>query len=236
VPARCKPYTADRVRGQQVETEKRPLRHLARFILIGLYTGTRAGAIAAASPERGQGRSFVNLENGIFYRLPEGHRITKKRQPPVPIPPRLLAHLRRWKAKNIARAHFVEWNGQPVKSVKTAFKTAIRLAKLSGSVTAHTLRHYVSFLTMSANSKAPVGLFGNCGPSRARVLETTRHSFVQIPEIRRRVSWLRPITLLTQRSSQTSRCALARRPSALPTELFARRQCTVMARSPFAHQ
>lgn len=37
------------LKGQFVETNKRPLRHLARFILIGLYTGTRAGAIASAS-------------------------------------------------------------------------------------------------------------------------------------------------------------------------------------------
>ena len=29
-------------------TDKQPFRHLARFILIGLYTGTRAGAIASA--------------------------------------------------------------------------------------------------------------------------------------------------------------------------------------------
>jgi hypothetical protein len=37
-------------KGQQIETNKRPLRHLARFILIGVYSGTRAGAIASASP------------------------------------------------------------------------------------------------------------------------------------------------------------------------------------------
>jgi integrase len=39
-----------RQKGQQIATDKRPLRHLARFILIGLYTGTRASAIASASP------------------------------------------------------------------------------------------------------------------------------------------------------------------------------------------
>src|SRR5262245_35194757 len=83
-------------KGELVETDKRPLQHLARFILIGLYTGTRAGAIASASPIRGEGRSFVDLERGVFYRLAEGRRATKKRQPPAPIPRRLLAHLRRW--------------------------------------------------------------------------------------------------------------------------------------------
>jgi integrase len=130
-----------RQKGQKIETEKRPLRHLARFILIGLYTGTRASAIAAASIKKDAGRSFVDLDNGVFYRLPEGQTPTKKRQPPVPIPPRLLTHLRRWVEKGLVRDHFVEWSGSAVKSVKTAFKSAVRLANLPGNVTPHTLRH-----------------------------------------------------------------------------------------------
>jgi integrase len=137
-------------KGQLVGTGKRPLRHLARFILIGLYTGTRAAAIASAAVERGNGRSFVDLDNGIFYRLAEGKRETKKRQPPVPIPPRLLAHLRRWQAKGIIRQHVVEWNGEAVKSVKTAFKSAVALAGLCGRVTPHTLRHTAATWLMQA--------------------------------------------------------------------------------------
>jgi integrase len=129
-------------KGQPVATDKRPLRHLARFILIGLYTGTRAGAIASASPFRGEGRSFVDLERGVFYRLAQGRKATKKRQPPAPIPQRLLAHLRRWaKADMGKQTYFVEWAGEPVSSVKTAFKHAVTLAKLTGKVCPHTLRH-----------------------------------------------------------------------------------------------
>jgi hypothetical protein len=60
------------LKNQKIETDKRPLRHIARFILIGLYTGTRAGAIASASPYREDGRSYVDLEHGIFYRLAQG--------------------------------------------------------------------------------------------------------------------------------------------------------------------
>ena len=113
-------------KGEPQETEKRPLRHLARFILLAIYSGSRAGAVLTASPCRGEGRSYVDLERGIFYRLAEGARATNKRQPPVPLPRRLLAHLRRWVAKGIVSEHFVEWNGRPVKSVKTAFATALR--------------------------------------------------------------------------------------------------------------
>ena len=42
-------------KGKKLPTARYPLRHLARFLLIGLYTGTRAGAIASASPNRGEG-------------------------------------------------------------------------------------------------------------------------------------------------------------------------------------
>ena len=130
----------DAQEGEKLPTKKYPLRHLARFILIGLYTGTRAAAIASASHTRSPGHSYVDLENGIFYRLAEGARQTKKRQPPAPIPPRLLAHLRRWAAIDKGSTHFVEWAGKPVTSVKTAFKRAAEEAGLEG-VTPHTLRH-----------------------------------------------------------------------------------------------
>ena len=130
-----------RRKGEPRQTEKRPLRHLARFILLAIYSGSRAGAVLTASPSRGEGRSYVDLERGIFYRLAEGARATNKRQPPVPLPPRLLAHLRRWASKGIISTYFVEWHGRPVTSVKTAFESAVRLAKLSGRISPHTLRH-----------------------------------------------------------------------------------------------
>jgi hypothetical protein len=98
-------------KGDPVSTNRRPLRHIARFVLIGLYTGTRAGAIASASPYAEAGRSHVDLERGIFHRKPIGKRATKKRQTPVPIPPRLLANLRRWKDRKLIATCFVEFNG-----------------------------------------------------------------------------------------------------------------------------
>jgi integrase len=130
-----------RHKGQGIETDRRPLRHMARFVLLGIYSGTRAGAIASASPYRDTGHSFVDLDHGIFYRLPIGKRASKKRQSPAPIPQRLLAHMRRWVRRGIVTSHFVEWHGAPVKSVKTGFRHAVALAGLWGKVTPHTLRH-----------------------------------------------------------------------------------------------
>lgn len=136
-------------KGQTFPTKRRPLRHIARFILLGLYTGTRAEAIASASPKKQEGRSWVDLENGVFYRLQEGRRATNKRQPPVKIPAHLLGFLRRW-AKPDADGkipdYFVQWNGKPVTtSVKKGFASAVDGARVNGKpiehATPHTLRH-----------------------------------------------------------------------------------------------
>lgn len=127
--------------GKVLPTSRRPLQHVARFILMALYTGTRAGAVASASPYKAEGRSWVDLDAGLFYRLAEGKKATNKRQPTAPIPQHLLAHMRRWKERNIAASHFVEHNGKPVKEVSKGFAHAVELAGLEGKVTPHTLRH-----------------------------------------------------------------------------------------------
>lgn len=128
-------------KGMKLETSKRPLRHIARFTLIGLYTGSRASSIAAASPEYRPGHAWVDLEEGIYYRREIGRKPTKKKQTPVRLPRRLLAHMRRWHEKGIAKSHFVEWQGKPVRSVKTGFRRAVILAGLRESTNRHTLRH-----------------------------------------------------------------------------------------------
>ena len=166
-----------RQQGERLPTAKYPLRHLARFVLIGLYTGTRATAIAAASPKRAEGRAFVDLEAGIYYRLAGGKRQTNKRQPPVPLPARLLAHLRRWQRLGIANDFFIEWAGRPVASVKTAMTSAVRLAGLStehGNVTPHTLRHTAA--TWLMQNGAPLWeAAGFLGMSEKTLRETYGH-------------------------------------------------------------
>ncbi|AQQ04715.1 hypothetical protein B0E33_15020 [Roseibium algicola] len=126
---------------EKVETNSYPLRHLVRVILIGLYTGSRTGAIFAASPYRAPGHAYVDLEHGIFYRLPYGKKKTKKRQPPNPIPRRLFAHMKRWHSKGLMNTHFVEFAGRPIRtSVKRAFGNATAATGLDDLIP-HTLRH-----------------------------------------------------------------------------------------------
>jgi integrase len=116
-------------------------RHIARFILVGLYTGTRSAAICGAALAPTVGRGHVDLEQGVFYRRAIGRRQTKKRQPPVKLPPRLMAHMRRWVAKGLAKKAVVEWNGRPVETVRKGFAAAVQAAELGKGVTPHVLRH-----------------------------------------------------------------------------------------------
>ena len=122
-------------------TQREVGRHIARFILVALYTGTRHAAICGAAFHPAIGRGHVDLDCGVFYRHAQGARQTKKRQPPVRLPDRLLAHLRRWRRLGIATHAVVEWNGKPVRSVRKGFAAAVKAARLDQQVTPHVLRH-----------------------------------------------------------------------------------------------
>ncbi len=128
-------------------SDRRTGQHIARFILTSLYTGTRSAAVCGAAMRPTEGRGFVDLDRGVFFRRAADTIETKKRQPPVRLPDRLLTHIRRWactevqiktrgrgKSRTIGRmiAHdyVVEWEGGPVKSVKKAFKSACEAAGL----------------------------------------------------------------------------------------------------------
>ena len=96
------------------------------------------------APSRGRGH--IDLERGVFYRRRQGSKATKKRQTPVRLPERLLAHLRRWQWLGIARHAVVEWNGKPIASVRKSFAAAAAAAGIDRhitrtSCTPHILRH-----------------------------------------------------------------------------------------------
>jgi integrase len=131
-------------------TERRSRQHVARFILVALYTGTRASAVCVAALEQMPGRGWFDLEHGVFYRRPPGQRETKKRQPPCPLPDRLPAHLRRWKRQGQRFA--VEWNGERIQSISKAFANVVADAGLGDDVTPHVLRHTAATWLMQAGT------------------------------------------------------------------------------------
>lgn len=114
-------------------------KHLARAILFAYYTASRPGDVFRASYHAGAGRSYIDLDAGVFYRLPEGKRETAKRQSPVKLGTRLQGHLRRWKRHCVS--YPVEWEGKPVQSVDSSFARAVDIARLGDGVSMYSLRH-----------------------------------------------------------------------------------------------
>jgi integrase len=98
-------------------------RHICRVLLIGVYSGTRPGAILRlrwlASPTDG----WVDLESGTLHRAGSAERETNKRKPPARIHARLLPHLRRWQRADGAAgiSHVVHYGGEPIQKLRRAW-------------------------------------------------------------------------------------------------------------------
>ncbi len=124
-------------------------RHIAKFILVGLYSGTRKTAILRMRFMPNTIGGHVDTENGMMYRNGLNQVETKKRQPSIRITPRLLSHLRRWERDS--SRWVIEFRGQGVGSIKTAWKSVVTEAGLAGKgVTPHTLRHTAITWAMQA--------------------------------------------------------------------------------------
>lgn len=118
-------------------------RHLARFILIGLRTGTRHDAILGLGWHPHAKGGFFDLAHGIMFRASVGLPRTNKRQPPAPIPRNLIRHLPRW--KRLSDGPYVVsapgYSNRRMRDVGKAFMRAVRYAGLGPDVTPHVLRH-----------------------------------------------------------------------------------------------
>jgi integrase len=153
--------------------------HLARFILVGLYTGTRHDRIIRLHFVESLHNGWVDLENGILHRKGKAEPETNKRAPSVPVGDRLLAHMRRW--YRCKSRYVVEYGGRPVRGVFDSFEAACRLAGLNydgqevtDRVTPHVLRHScATWMLLEGKSPYQVGRY--IGMSAAMVERTYGH-------------------------------------------------------------
>ena len=125
--------------------------HVRRFILMGLYTGTRPGVMPKLLWHESPTSAWVDLDAGIIYRRGKAEKDHRtKRRPMVRLPGRLLAHLRRWRAADEAASldreaplvSVLHHGGEPIDGrIRRAFAACVRDAGLPPEVTPHWMRH-----------------------------------------------------------------------------------------------
>jgi len=174
--------------GWDLKTKKRNKlrinRHLARFVLIALYTGTRHDAILRLQWIVNTVGGWVDLNNAILYRRPQDAIETNKRRTPCPIPDRLLYHLRRW--RKLTARYVIEHAGQPITSQeRRAWKGARTLAALGEDVTPHVLKHTCATWLLQAG-KSTFDVAGFLGTSEQVIRKTYGHH--EIGHLRRVVN------------------------------------------------
>lgn len=148
-------------------------KHLARFILIGIYTGTRKDAILKLRYMPHTGGGHIDLERGLLYRIGKAERQTAKRRPPVKIPPRLLAHLKRWHKGG--EAHVISYQGARAGDIKTGWNALLSAAKVE-RCPPHALRHTcATWLAQKGVSEYKAADF--LGMSVETYLKNYRHHF-----------------------------------------------------------
>ena len=123
-------------------------KHIARLMLIGVYTGTRLGAMLGLQWMPNTSGGWADLEAGVLYRKAQGERVAhNKRKTPVKIPPRLLTFMRYWKAadakidKDKPALHVINYYGAKVIKPHKAFRAVREEAGLGDDITPHILRH-----------------------------------------------------------------------------------------------
>lgn len=117
--------------------------YVARFILIGLYTGTRHDAILKLRWSPALAGGHVDLDRGIIYRRGKAEKETSKRRPPVRASLKLHRLLKGWAERDSGKFdHVIHYRGQAIAGkLRSAWETIRKDAGLGEDVTPHVLRH-----------------------------------------------------------------------------------------------
>jgi integrase len=153
MPAREVCASVEEVAALLWAVRRRPeARHVARVILIGVYTGTRSGAILGLRWVRSPDTGYIDLSRGILYRKGASKAETKKRQPPIRIHRKLLPHLVRWRRADLAAgiSSVIHYNGEPIKKLRRSWTGVRKEAALEQHFVLHGFRHTAATWLMQA--------------------------------------------------------------------------------------
>lgn len=137
---------------ERAKTAVKTSGHVARFILVALYTGSRSGRVWQASFKREEGRPFIDLSEGVFYRAWDDESVAKNKQaPPIRLPGRILAHMRRW--HRLGAKYAVEYQGKPADPKKAFARLVSEVFGDEADIVRHTLRHTAATWLMQAGTE-----------------------------------------------------------------------------------
>ncbi|WP_347139983.1 hypothetical protein [Paracoccus sp. SSK6] len=130
-------------------------RHAARLALCQFYTGSRPRTVARTTWARRDDGPWLDLDRGIWWRSGADEHETVKARRPHGIPPRLAAHLRRWKRVHGGTyiAEHPRHAGQPVMDIGVALAAAAKRAGVK-RITPHTLKHTAITLFIQSGGSA----------------------------------------------------------------------------------
>ena len=141
--------------------------YLPLFILMGLYTGARKGAILSLRWPQ------VDLDHGRIDFNPPGRKRTSKGRAIIPIPRGLRWFLERASLRGDEMGYVINRHGEAINDIKRAFASACSTAGLE-DVTPHTLRHTAG--TWMAQKGVPMWeIAGYLGHSHERTSELYSH-------------------------------------------------------------
>lgn len=158
-------------KGETYVMPRHPARHLARFILVGLRTGTRSGPICGASFVKEVGKPWMELRTehvveersetvtvdgvvyerkveiptvkrvAIFHRKALGAKEAENKKAPTVRMPDSLV-AHLWRWHHVlGHRYVVEFEGRPVGSTKKSFANLVHECALGDDVVRHSLRH-----------------------------------------------------------------------------------------------
>lgn len=132
---------------------------VARFILVGVGTGTRHRAMLELRWFASDRSGSVDIERGVIRRKGLGQRETNKRRSSAKINDVLRSHLRRWKHEDASNGIVYvihKSDGQPYRTtLHFTFREIVRDAGLDTSiVTPHVLRHTVVHWLLDAGASS----------------------------------------------------------------------------------
>jgi integrase len=124
--------------------------HILRMIMIGLYSGTRPGAMMKLRWLPSTDGGWIDLAGEIIHRRGLGVMQTTKRQPPCRIYKGLIRHLRKWHREDMAVGcrHVVHFR-EPIKECYDAWEHVRKDAGCDRRDSPHVLRHTAATWFMS---------------------------------------------------------------------------------------